>query len=242
MTVAVVVGLVFVVATALQRLTGVGFGLAAVPGLVVVLGPVEGVLLSNVAAGLISGLGLLGTWRHVRVRLMVPLVLAAAATVPVGAWTVARTPAAPLFIGIGTVVVAAVACIACGLRMPSLRGRRGAVGAGAASGVLNAAAGVGGPPVSLYAANAGWSAAEFLPNAQFYGVVVNAFSVAAKGVPDLTGAVWTSATIGLAAGLSAGIAAAGRLRDASVRRLVLGLAFAGGVVTLAKGLLHGVGA
>ncbi|GAA3510658.1 hypothetical protein GCM10023075_72500 [Streptosporangium album] len=50
-------------------------------------------------------------------------------------------------------------------------------------------AGVSGPAVSLYAVNAGWTVREFVPNAQFYGVVVNAFSVAVKGLPQLTAPV-----------------------------------------------------
>ncbi|EST29762.1 hypothetical protein M878_19845 [Streptomyces roseochromogenus subsp. oscitans DS 12.976] len=46
--------------------------------------------------------------------------------------------------------------------------------------------GVGGPSVSLCALNAGWTVREFVPNAQFYGVV-NAFSLATNGTPRLTG-------------------------------------------------------
>ncbi|NIY67568.1 hypothetical protein [Streptomyces malaysiensis] len=100
---------------------------------------------------------------------------------------------------------------------------------------LNSSAGVGGPPVSLYAVNAGWTVREFVPNAQFYGIVVNAFSVAANGVPRLNTSLWTLALAGMAAGAFIGRALATRVPERGARLLVLLLALAGGLSTLAKG-------
>jgi hypothetical protein len=97
-------------------------------------------------------------------------------------------------------VTVAVVLMMGGARISSLGGTKGAVAAGALGGFMNSAAGVGGPPYSLYALNAGLPMQEFVPNAQFYGIMVNVFSVAANGVPKLSGTAWTVATAALTTG------------------------------------------
>ncbi|GAA1001357.1 sulfite exporter TauE/SafE family protein [Acrocarpospora macrocephala] len=234
--VALVLGGIIMAGASIQRLAGIGFALVAVPALVLLLGPAEGVVLANCAAGAISAVGLVGTWREVRLAAMIPLVTAAACTVPVGAWVAARLPEPVLLAGMGVLVSAAVLLVMWGTRLPALRGVTGALAAGAASGFMNSSAGVGGPAVSLYAVNAGWTVREFVPNAQFYGVVVNAFSIAAKGLPQLTVPTWLVVTAGIAAGSAIGKALAQRVPERPARRIVLLLALAGGLTTLGKGL------
>jgi uncharacterized protein len=107
---------------------------------------------------------------------------------------------------------------------------------GAAGGFMNSSAGLGGPPVSLYAVNAGWTIHEFVPNALFYGVIVNAFSVATNGLPRLTTDTWAVAVAGLTVGALIGRALAGRVPEQRARLLVLLLALAGGASTLLKGV------
>ncbi|WP_425246049.1 sulfite exporter TauE/SafE family protein [Streptomyces sp. NEAU-NA10] len=219
-----------------QWLTGMGFALVAVPALILLLGPAQGVVLANCAAGAISVVGLAGGWRRVRPRAMVPLCVAAACTVPAGTWLTRRLPEPALLLTMGALVTVAVLLVMRGARVPALRGTRGAVVAGAAGGFMNSAAGVGGPPISLYAVNAGWTVREFVPNAQFYGVVVNAFSVAANGVPELKATQWASVTVAMTAGAAIGRGLAGRTPETRARLLVLGLALAGGVTAVGKGL------
>ncbi|WSA97038.1 sulfite exporter TauE/SafE family protein [Streptomyces sp. NBC_01795] len=221
---------------AVQWLTGMGFALVAVPALVLLLGPAEGVVLANCAAGAISAVGLADGWRRVRLRAMGPLVIACACTVPAGSWVAARLPEAALLSGMGALVTLAVLLVMSGARVPSLQGGHGALLAGGLGGFMNSSAGVGGPPVSLYAVNAGWTASEFVPNALFYGVVVNMFSVAANGVPHLTAADWLMTVGGLTVGALAGKALAARVPDHRARLLVLWLALAGGLTTMGKGL------
>jgi uncharacterized membrane protein YfcA len=90
--------------------------------------------------------------------------------------------------------------------------------------------------VSLYALNAGWTVREFVPNAQFYGVAVNAFSLAANGVPRLSGVQWAVAGAAMAVGALLGNTIAGRIPEHRARRLVLLLALAGGATAMTKGL------
>lgn len=167
---------------------------------------------------------------------MVPLCVAAACTVPAGAWMTRQLPEPVLLLVMGGLVTGAVLLVMRGVRVPALRGTKGAVVAGAAGGFMNSAAGVGGPPVSLYALNAGWAVREFVPNAMFYGVVVNAFSVAANGVPELNGTRWVAVIAAMAAGGVIGRGLAGRIPEERARLLVLLLALAGGVTALGKGL------
>ncbi|MEU6140015.1 sulfite exporter TauE/SafE family protein [Streptomyces sp. NPDC047081] len=222
--------------SSVQWLTGMGFALVAVPALVLLLGPAEGVVLANCAAGAISVVGLVGGWRRVRLAAMVPLCVAAACTVPVGAWLTRQLPEPVLLLVMGGLVTVAVVLVMRGARVSALRGTKGAVAAGAAGGFMNSAAGVGGPPVSLYALNAGWTVREFVPNAQFYGVVVNAFSVTANGVPRLGGGQWGVVIGAMGVGAVVGRGLAERIPERRARLLVLLLALTGGVTAMGKGL------
>ncbi|MGX9887468.1 TSUP family transporter [Streptomyces sp. NPDC002276] len=236
MTGDILLAAIVLLGSSVQWLTGMGFALVAVPALVLLLGPTQGVVLANCAAGAISVVGLAGGWREVRARAMVPLCAAAVCTVPAGAWMTRQLPPPVLLLVMGGLVTAAVLLVMKGARVPALRGTRGAVAAGAAGGFMNAAAGVGGPPISLYAVNAGWTVREFVPNAQFYGVVVNAFSVAANGVPSLSGARWVAVGAAMVVGGVIGRGLAGRIPEPRARALVLGLALAGGVTAVGKGV------
>jgi uncharacterized membrane protein YfcA len=230
-------GGVVLLGASVQWLTGMGFALVAVPALVLLLGPGDGVALANCAAGVICLAGLTSGWHLVRLRAMVPLILASACTVPLGTWFSNHLPEPALLITMGALVTAAVLVIMRGTRVPSLSGLKGALGAGAAGGFMNASAGLGGPPVSLYAVNAGWTIREFVPNALFYGVVVNIFSVATNGVPSLGGGTWAAAVAGLTGGAIIGRALSGRVPEHRARTLVLLLALTGGITTLLKGAL-----
>ncbi|MFK4103787.1 TSUP family transporter [Streptomyces sp. NPDC019531] len=222
--------------SSVQWLTGMGFALVAVPALVLLLGPAEGVVLANCAAGAICCAGLAGSWRRVRPASMVPLCAAAACTVPVGTWLTRQLPESWLMLVMGGLVTVAVLLVLRGARATSLHGTKGAVVAGAVGGFMNSAAGVGGPPMSLYALNAGWTVGEFVPNAMFYGVVVNAFSVASNGIPGLNRTQWALVIAAMATGGVIGRGLASRIPENRARLLVLSLALMGGVTAVGKGL------
>lgn len=169
-----------VVAGALtQRITGIGFALVCAPLLVLVAGDTEWVK------------GLL---------LAVPALLA----IPVGAY-VARTMApAPLMDVIGLLVIVALGAVVLSERARVLRGRAGAIGAGAASGFMNVTAGVGGPAIVLYAVSTGWAHRKFVATFQFYSIFVNLASLSAKGgLPRVSPAALVLSFVGLAVGWQA---------------------------------------
>ena len=229
-------GGIVLLGASVQWVTGMGFALVAVPALVLLLGPGDGVALANCAAGVICLVGLTSAWERVRLKAMVPLILAAACTVPLGTWVSNRLPEPILLVSMGALVIVAVLLMLRGARVHSLTGLRGALGAGAAGGFMNAAAGLGGTPVSLYAVNAGWTIREFVPNGLFFGLIVNIFSVATNRLPHLTQGNWIAAATGLVLGALIGRALSGRVPERHARRLVLLLALTGGISAVIKGL------
>ncbi|MEV6833992.1 TSUP family transporter [Streptomyces sp. NPDC051133] len=112
----------------------------------------------------------------------------------------------------------------------------GAAVAGGTGGFMNAAAGVGGPALSLYAANAGWPMRQFVPNALFHGVLLNLFSVSANGLPRLSAAAWLTTAAGLGAGTVVAQTLVRRVPQVWLRRAVLLLSLTGGLTTLGRGL------
>ncbi|HWD83692.1 MAG TPA: sulfite exporter TauE/SafE family protein, partial [Kribbella sp.] len=233
-----VLGGVVLLGAFVQWLTGMGFALVSVPALVIVLGPANGVTFANCAAGVVCVLGLLRGWRYVRLRAMVPLILAAACTAPLGAWFARALPAPVLLLVMGALVTTAAVVLLIGLRVAALKGLTGALTAGATGGFMNTAAGLGGPPVSLYAVNANWTIREFVPNALFYGAIVNIFSLFTRGVPPLTAPEWLISTLALLTGATLGALLSPRIPNHIARLLVLLLAITGGLATAAKGLLN----
>ena len=103
---------------------------------------------------------------------------------------------------------------------------------------MNSSAGVGGPAVSLYAVNAGWTVREFVPNAQFYGLLVNLLSITVKGIPQLSPPSWSLITGGIIMGTVTGSVLATRTPEDWARRIVLAIALCGGLSTVVKGLFE----
>lgn len=175
--------------------------------------------------------------RGVRWRDALRLFIPAAIAIPVVGVAISRLPTDALSIINGVAILGATALLATGARAHSLRGRRGAVLAGAVSGGMNVATSVGGPPAAMYALNAGWPPAAFRPTLQAYFLGINILSFAVRGVDDLGEAALIGQMFAATAlGWLAGQAVARRVDDEVVKRLLLVLAAIGGVVALARGI------
>ena len=101
----------------------------------------------------------------------------------------------------------------------------GAIGTGITSATLNVIGGVGGPPVGLYAANAGWDPPESRASLQAFFLVQGIATVAVVGLtwPD----PWM--VLALVIGTLAGMWLAPRIPEHAARLAVLGVAAFGGV-------------
>lgn len=220
-----------------QRVTGLGFALVSAPLLVLAAGAYDGVLLANLLSVAVSVSVLATTWRDAEWRRGLLLSLPALATVPLGAWTARALPEAVMTTVIGVLTVAALALVAFRplLRLP--RDPYGAVAAGSASGFMNAAAGVGGPALVVYAMSRRWQHARFVATSQVCFLSANAASVTAKGFPRIPAWDLTVSFAALAAGVLLGHLLAGRIPAAAARRAVLALALAGSSLAVVRGVL-----
>lgn len=215
-----------------QAVTGMGFSLVAAPFMVAALGPREGVAATVVLAALSSVVPLLREGRQVHpgavARLLVPTLLCT----PLVAWAVRDVETRLLALVGGVGVVAAVALLSSGLRSRRLATPGGAALTGVASASLNVVGGVGGPPVGLYAANAGWAPGVVRANLHAFFLVQNVATALVLGV-RLPGLVELAA---LATGTAAGLLVASRLAPGIVRAAVLAVSMAGGLALVGGAL------
>lgn len=226
------------VGATVQRSTGLGLALVGAPFMVAILGPRDGVSFGNALQIVLCALVLITTWRGVDGRSAGLLLAGAAVGVPLGALVVTTVPEAPLLVLVGTLAALGVAFSAFPLAGRLLAGTRGGVGAGAAAGFVNAAAGVGGPLVSAYALARGLAPERFVPTAQVVLLVINAVALGAKGVPDLDAPIWLAGLAAIVAGTALGGPVARRLTATTTRRVVLVLALAGAAATVVRGLIE----
>jgi uncharacterized membrane protein YfcA len=227
-------------AAATQRITGIGFALVSAPLLVLVSGPITGVLLANLLSLITSLIVLTQTWRQVDLKRVVLLTIPALCCLPVGLFVARHLPPAALMVGIGGLVLAALAAVRLLRRTAVFSGPGGAIAAGALSGFMNVTAGVGGPAVTLYAIGSRWPHYSFVGSAQLYFAILNIGSITAKGLPHI-GAVALAGAVGaLGLGVLLGHFAARRIAPGRARAAVLVLAVAGAMGTVIKGLFLGL--
>jgi uncharacterized membrane protein YfcA len=219
-----------------QRMTGLGFALVAAPLLIVVAGPVEGVLLGNALSAVLCVTVLATSWRFVRWGRALLMLAPALLTVPLGAVVALRVPTAPLLVIVGTIAVVAVGMAAMSNRFALLPGRGGAVVAGALSGFMNATAGIGGPMLAVHASSARWPRDVFVGTGQLFLLGLNILSLSAKGLPSISPALWIWSLVALAVGALAGNRLSARVPERLGRPLVLGLAGLGSIVAVIRGL------
>ena len=143
-------------AAATQRITGLGFALVSAPLLVLTNGPMTGVLMANMLSLITNLLVLAQTWKQVDLRRVLLLAIPALCPVPVGQLVARHLPTAALMIGIGGLVLGALAAVRLLRRTALFAGPGGAIASGALSGFMNVTAGVGGPAITLYAIGSRW--------------------------------------------------------------------------------------
>ncbi|SFR91510.1 hypothetical protein SAMN05428970_3806 [Agromyces sp. CF514] len=228
-----------------QRITGMGFALVASPALVLLLGPFDGVIVVNLCAVVSSLIILPRVWRFVEWRRFAMLVVPALAGTAAGAVIAAHVPGAPLQVAIGVLVIVALTVSLLVTRAEHVvSGWPPAVVAGAASGVMNAAAGVGGPALSVYAVATRWPQVRFAATAQPYFVAIGSASLVLKlaqtgwSIPELQPGAWPIVLGALLAGLVAGELLHRRIPHHAARIAVIAIAYAGGAAALVDGAVE----
>ena len=182
--VAVLLALAVLVGAAMQRLTGMGFALVSAPFVVLIMGPVTGIVLVNVCGALSSLLILFRVLGHIDWKKYII-----------------------------TFIMTATVSLTVSLRMKPLKPESGVkpmLVAGATSGIMNTTAGVGGPAMSVYAVASKWGQQSFAATMQPYFLTVGLASILAKYVaspesmPRLEPWAWAAVAAAIVGGLVAG--------------------------------------
>lgn len=242
LTTGLVLGAV-VLGAGMQRITGMGFALVAAPFLVLLLGPVEGVVLVNVCGAVTAGAIIFRVVRDIDWRRYAALAASAILGIIPAAFLIRVIPPAILEISIGVLLALGLTVL---LAMKSARlpaRRRYLWTAGGLSGFMNTAAGVGGPAVSMYAIATGWKQRSFAATMQPYFFTIGTFSLISKAItapetfPVLTWGMWLAVAIACLAGLVMGDLAAKHVPARTAQILLIVLAYLGSAATITRGVL-----
>lgn len=220
-----------------QRLSGIGFSLVAAPALALISGPRSGVTLTNLLAIVVALVVFATSSRRVDRAKALILIPAGLIGVLPGTVLFRLLPPGQLQVAVGTITVLGLAAV---LLAPRLRARARPVTtgcAGLASGFSAAAAGAGGPPLTVYAVATSWPQPEFVATGQLSYATQGAAALAVKGFPPVPGAWLGAAAAAVLCGLLAGHLAARRIDGARARRAAVAIAGLAALVTVVKGLL-----
>lgn len=137
-------------AAVVRGYSGFGFSLLAITALSLVLDPVEIVPALFMIEIAVSIHLLPSIWRDIHWRAIGLLLLGCVVATPLGIWLLASVPAAPMKVALAVVVVVAAVLLARGWALKTMPGTAATVATGAASGLLNGALAIAGPPVILF--------------------------------------------------------------------------------------------
>ncbi len=238
----IVLTAIFVGAIA-QRVAGLGFALLIAPFLVVILGPHEGVLMTNICGVVSSTLILTRVWRAIDWSMFRWLAIPSVFGSIPGSIAAVYFPSAPLAVTVGLIVLVALTVSLLLQRSAVVvRGNTPKVIAGFTAGVTNSMAGVGGPAVSAYALLARWPQRPFAATLQPFFALIGLVTIAAKMLIDPTQApaldAWMWAVIGgvIVMGIYAGERLARFIRDDHARFAVVVIAFLGAGTAIGTGV------
>lgn len=221
----------------LQRSTGMGFALVSAPFMILALGPLEGIVLTNVCGALtsfFSAYHLREDFDTARARWLIPVGIVGC--VP-GALVVLALPPDWVALVVGSIVLVAlvVTARAPGGHMRDTPGLR--ILTGLISGFMNTSAGVGGPAIAVYMRGVGWARRPFAATATaIFGIQGVAAVLLKWHWPGLDVLGWTLMILAVLVGIAAGQALHGRLDDRAAMRVVMMLAFTGTILALAKAI------
>jgi uncharacterized membrane protein YfcA len=242
LTTGLVLGAV-VMGAGMQRITGMGFALVAAPFLVLLLGPVEGVVLVNVCGAVTAGAIIFRVVKDIDWKRYLLLAASALLGIIPAAFLIRLIPAPVLEISIG-VLLAAGLTVLLFLKSATLPERRRYLfTAGGLSGFMNTAAGVGGPAVSMYSIATRWQHRSFAATMQPYFFTIGTFSLISKAItapatfPVMPLAMWAAVAVACLAGLVLGDLASKFVPARAAQILLIILAYLGAAATIIRGVL-----
>ncbi|WP_193596484.1 TSUP family transporter [Microbacterium sp. YJN-G] len=232
----VVTAIATVIAAIIQRVTGLAFVLVLIGPIVLAYGPVEGVTIAVSLAVVASLFAVPGAWRDVDWSRTLWLLGAGLAAAPLGALTASALPEPLLLLLIGLIGVIALSAQRLGPIARHVRGRPGAIGAGAVAGFMHASSGLSGPALASFALGDDWPQRRFAASAQIVFLGYGLVSVALRGLPSTPAPDLLILAACTAGGMLLGALAARRVPLVLARRVMLLCAWAGVIVVLGRAI------
>ncbi|MGD6979823.1 MULTISPECIES: sulfite exporter TauE/SafE family protein [Citricoccus] len=233
----------------LQRTSGMGVGLVVSPALVLLIGPAQGVLLTNATAVVSAALMTLAVrsevdWR--RYARIAPVVVLGAVPAAV---LVREAGPGWLELIMGAVLLVSVGGTTLIPRLPEVPARPAGLAAGVLGGFLNTAVGVASPAFLAYARVTAWGQRGFAATLQPIFLTLGLVSIIVKAllgsVPDADLSSWPLMLAVMAAvpvGVLLGGALSRRFSTTGARRLAVGVVVLGAAGTLVRGAVQLLGA
>jgi len=137
-------------AAIVRGFSGFGFSLLSITAITLIMPQAEivpSIFLLEIAASLHL---IPSIWREIHWRSILYLLLGCVIGTPIGVAALANVPAAPMTIAMSVFVIATAAMMLRGFRLEKTPGPAATTATGVASGLLNGAFGIGGPPVVLF--------------------------------------------------------------------------------------------
>jgi uncharacterized membrane protein YfcA len=232
----------------LQRTSGMGVGLVVSPALVLLIGPAQGVLLTNVTAAVSAAWLTLALrkgidWR--RYAIMAPVVVIGA--VP-AALLVREAPDGWLELIIGVVLLVSVGGTTLLPRLPAVPAAPAGLATGVLAGFLNTSVGVASPAYLAYARVTSWDQRSFAATLQPLFLTMALVSILVKtllGSVPSAGASSTALLVAVVCAVPVGVLAGGvlsrRVSETAARRLAVAVVVLGAAGTLVRGIIQLLG-
>ncbi|WP_243232477.1 TSUP family transporter [Microbacterium sp. CIAB417] len=226
------------VAAVIQRLTGLAFVLVLIGPAVLIYGAVEGVTVAVLLSVVAALVAVPSGWRLIDWPRTLWLLGAGIAAAPFGVLVTRVLPEAALLLLIaGLGIIALLTPRFGGPAAAVLKGRRGALYAGATAGFLHASSGLSGPALAAYALGDRWEQRRFAASAQVVFLGYGAVSVLLRGLPAEPAGEMLVLSTCTAVGIVAGAALTRVVPVRVARAMMLSCAWAGIAVTLVRGVL-----
>ena len=217
-----------------QRVSGFGLGIFVMLFFPYLLpGYAMGAAISCLMSVVGSGYNAFSYRKHIRFKLVLPLICAAAVTIPIAVYFSSSAPEALMKRLLGIVLVALSIYFLFFSKKVSIRPTvTNGVLAGALGGTLNGLFSTGGPPVVLYLVHAATDPKVYFATIQFYFALTNLYSTVMRllnGIITWEVMAWFGfSLIGWAVGNRIGVKVFEKLNGESLKRVIyIGMIFSG---------------
>lgn len=229
---------IVLLAAGLHRIGGMGFALMAMPVLIMLLGPENGMRLGLLLGLMVSLVALMQTWRSVDPKITALLALPALAAIPLGALVAHLVPPPVLLVTLGALLAALL--LLCGRFIPATDNAKSLalpLSVGLLAGFIHALCGLSAPILTAYAMAVNWPHRSFVASSQVVFILFNGASLTVWG--------WSLELVVQAAVLSP-VLVLGVVAGTLIRRMIsarsamivtLALAWASAAGAILKGLL-----